>query len=183
MALIKFSTPSTLAGLFFCLASTRCRAFIFARRRISHAQAFTVAFLSSTPIYHHNAKTVYRALQGRFRLFALFQHTIHQPHKPPIYHTRHAGGHTVKRCICTDTRYNRHAGHCAAQHSRPIIIMYIRVQGCAPVIGPYQAVPHIADHASPAGLSSGRGAAARNHWRLAPHLFSGFRPIANRGQQ
>lgn len=25
--------------------------------------------------------------------------------------------------------------------------------------------------------------AARNHWRLAPHLFSGFRPIANRGQQ
>nr|DAW19806.1 MAG TPA: hypothetical protein [Caudoviricetes sp.] len=25
--------------------------------------------------------------------------------------------------------------------------------------------------------------AARNHWRLSPHLFSGFRPIANRGQQ
>ena len=24
--------------------------------------------------------------------------------------------------------------------------------------------------------------AARNHWRLLPHLFSGFRPIANRGQ-
>lgn len=25
--------------------------------------------------------------------------------------------------------------------------------------------------------------AARNHWRLSPQLFSGFRPIANRGQQ
>lgn len=25
--------------------------------------------------------------------------------------------------------------------------------------------------------------AARNHWRLPPHLFSGCRPIANRGQQ
>ena len=25
--------------------------------------------------------------------------------------------------------------------------------------------------------------AARNYWRLSPHLFSGFRPIANRGQQ
>ena len=25
--------------------------------------------------------------------------------------------------------------------------------------------------------------AARNHWRLPPQLFSGFRPIANRGQQ
>lgn len=25
--------------------------------------------------------------------------------------------------------------------------------------------------------------AARNHWRLLPHLFSGFRPIANKGEQ
>nr|DAE13664.1 MAG TPA: hypothetical protein [Siphoviridae sp. ctQqU1] len=33
--------------------------------------------------------------------------------------------------------------------------------------------------------SSAAGAwrAARNHWRLSPQLFSGFRPIANRGQQ
>ena len=36
----------------------------------------------------------------------------------------------------------------------------------------------------PAGQSSDRERrAARNHWRLLPHLFSGFRPIANRGQQ
>jgi len=37
------------------------------------------------------------------------------------------------------------------------------------------------------GLTPGQGRtlhpAARNHWRLTPHLFSGFRPIANRGQQ
>lgn len=35
-------------------------------------------------------------------------------------------------------------------------------------------------------LSTRRGspaAGARNHWRLPPQLFSGFRPIANRGQQ
>ena len=36
------------------------------------------------------------------------------------------------------SRYHRHAGRYAGQHSRPIIIRYIRVQ-------------HIADHASPAG--------------------------------
>lgn len=30
---------------------------------------------------------------------------------------------------------------------------------------------------------AGTRRAARNHWRLAPQLFSGFRPIANRGQQ
>lgn len=31
--------------------------------------------------------------------------------------------------------------------------------------------------------AAGARRAARNHWRLSPHLFSGFRPIANRGQQ
>lgn len=30
---------------------------------------------------------------------------------------------------------------------------------------------------------AGARRAARNHWRLPPQLFSGFRPIANRGQQ
>nr|DAM27971.1 MAG TPA: hypothetical protein [Caudoviricetes sp.] len=60
---------------------------------------------------------------------------------------------------------------------------------------PCRTVQHTADHTSPAGSAptvcgslasaapGGMGAAARNHWRLAPHLFSGFRPIANRGQQ
>ena len=43
-----------------------------------------------------------------------------------------------RRSTSTDTRYQRHAGRCTGQHSRPIIIRYIRVQ-------------HIADHASPAG--------------------------------
>ena len=31
--------------------------------------------------------------------------------------------------------------------------------------------------------AAGTRRAARNHWRLSPQLFSGFRPIANRGQQ
>nr|DAG60771.1 MAG TPA: hypothetical protein [Caudoviricetes sp.] len=31
--------------------------------------------------------------------------------------------------------------------------------------------------------AAGAGRAARNHWRLPPQLFSGCRPIANRGQQ
>jgi hypothetical protein len=34
------------AGLFFCLASNTVQGFYFTRRRISHAQAFTAAFLS-----------------------------------------------------------------------------------------------------------------------------------------
>ena len=31
--------------------------------------------------------------------------------------------------------------------------------------------------------AAGTRRAARNHWRLSPQLFSGFRPIANKGQQ
>lgn len=50
------------------------------------------------------------------------------------------------------------------------------------------ASPHVQRSArhTPSGWAvqqQGRGGAARNHWRLPPHFFSGFRPIANRGQQ
>ena len=41
---------------------------------------------------------------------------------------------------------------CTAQHSRPIIIRYIRVQRRVPVVDPCQTVQQIADHASPEGL-------------------------------
>lgn len=51
-------------GFSFALHLTRCRAFLFARRRISHTQAFTAAFLPSMQLYIPNGKTVYRALQG-----------------------------------------------------------------------------------------------------------------------
>ena len=124
-------------------------------------------------------------------------------------HLHPAGWHTVKRYTCTDTRYYRRAGRCTGQRSPPpIIIRYIRVR---PVIDPCPAVQHGADHASGSGSAHpvqgsarrleiwhrvnlapstrcGSPAArvrwaARNHWRLPPHLFSGFRPIANRGQQ
>ena len=101
-------------------------------------------------------------------------HTIQQPHKPNIHRLRHVGGHTVKRSTFTDTRYHRHAGRCTGQHSRPIIIRYIRAQRC----GISQTMP--ARRGSPA---AGARLAERNHWRLPPYPFSGFRPIANRGQQ
>lgn len=92
-------------------------------------------------------------------------------------------------------------GHSADQHSRPIIIRYIRHAAC------YGSMPDSATHRRPCqpggvsmlltpGISMAPGwpgislalcflpgTAARNHWRLAPQLFSGFRPIANRGQQ
>ena len=42
-------------------------------------------------------------------------------------------------------------GRCTGQHSRHIIIRYISVRRCAPVMDPCQTAQQIADHASPAG--------------------------------
>lgn len=67
-----------------------------------------------------------------------------------LYSLQDAGGHTGKRNDSTDNKYQRHAGRCTGQHSRPIIIRYIRAQGCAAVTDPCQTVQHIADYASPA---------------------------------
>ena len=95
------------------------------------------------------------------------------------------------------SRYHRHAGRFTGQSSRPIIIRYIRVRPC------YGSMPDSSAYhkpCKPAGLAiwhrvslapstrrgnpaAGTRRAARNHWRLSPYLFSGFRPIANRGQQ
>lgn len=162
-------------------------------------QAFTVAFISYVQLYRPCHKTAHRALQALFLLFVMF----------------------CRRCVAGTSGYIASlAPSWSVSHAtgRPIIIRYIRVQGCAPVMDPCQPVQHIAGHASPAGSSrrsfdasyvrrlavwhrsaarahrlapstrrgspaAGARRAARNHWRLAPHLFSGFRPIANRSQQ
>lgn len=93
-------------------------------------------------------------------------------------------------------------GRCTGQHSRHIIIRYIKGQRFALCYGSMPArrgqflpsanrwqVLHPA-HLVSLAPSTRRGSpaagawrAARNHWRLSPYLFSGFRPIANRGQQ
>ena len=121
--------PGHAPGFSFALHPLRVRGFSFTKRRVSRLQVFTAAFPS---ICHIPARTIQKI------------------HKPPIHHLCHAGGHTVKRSPRANTRYRRHAGRCTGQNSRPIIIRYIRVQRCAPVMDPCQTVQHIADHASPA---------------------------------
>lgn len=177
-----------VAGLFFCLASNTVQGFYFARRRISYTQAFTAAFLPSMQNYTATTLKLFTGLYSGVSC-------------------------DCTRSTATDTRSTkadipppRRTLYSSAQP--PIIIRYIRVRRCAPVVDPYQAVQHNTDHASPAGqcirLASCAGSArrlaiwhrsaarawraggkssGRNHWRLPPHLFSGFRPIANRGQQ
>lgn len=72
------STPPTLAGLFFCLASTRCGAFIFAMLQYSHEQAFTACFASSMQLYRKHSKAMHRALQWLFLRLCQFNRPRYQ---------------------------------------------------------------------------------------------------------
>lgn len=103
-------------------------------------------------LYSQITKTVYRALQGLFLGFVPFYRRKYQTDTSG-YNTACA---TLERLPAPgrlapiqDTTVT--PGRYTGQHSRPIIIRYIRVQRCAPVMDPCQTAQHIADHASPAG--------------------------------
>lgn len=140
-----------MTGFFFCLASTRCRAFIL-------PGGVSATHKRSQQIFcyqcNYTAKTS-KAFTGLYKGISV--NLTHSSERntaatQAAYTNLHpAGWHTVKRCTCTDTRYYRHTGSCTGQRSLPIIIRYIRVR---PVIDPCPAVQHSADHANPAGSAS-----------------------------
>lgn len=163
----------TGAGLLFCQNATQPNTSVYS------------AFRRVNAIYYRpRHKTAHRALQRCFLRFRLFNR--------PRYQTDKSGYNTTCATLdglpapgrpqpIPDTTAT--LGRCTGQHRPPIIIMYIR--GCIRL----RTMPAAAGqqsgravwHPPPGGAVQRR--AARNHWRLAPHLFSGCRPIANRGQQ
>jgi hypothetical protein len=50
----------------------RVQGFYFALLQYSHIQAFTTAFIPYVQLYRTRHKTVHKALQALFRLFAIF---------------------------------------------------------------------------------------------------------------
>lgn len=108
-----------MAGLFFCLASDTVQGFYFFpaayQPRASVYNCFS-AIHAIIPPQHQ------KRLQGFTWVFPLIcsipAHTIQQIHKLPMHRLRHAGGHTIKRSIPTDTGYHRRAGRCTGQRSR-----------------------------------------------------------------
>lgn len=177
-------------------------------KRQNRLQGFAAAFPLILPISAHTIQKPTSRLYSPAPLWMAHRQALH-PHRsqiPPPRRTLHRAGQP------------------------PIIIRYIRVQGCVPVMDPCQTVQHITDHASPARsaptvcgslASSAPGALAEGCsvstctgsarrlaiWHrsavrahpppggavqqraggtaggLPPLLFSGFRPIANKGQQ
>ena len=179
------------AGLFFCLASAEGAGVLFCPVLIQpHTSVYSL--FCAVNNYTANAAKHHTGLCRRFSC-DLSRSTAHdtRPTKADIMPS---------------------AGRCTGQHSRTIIIRYIKGQRFAPCYG---SMPNGAARQPGGGLdasharrlviwhrsavraprvspapSTRRGSpaagarrAARNHLRLAPYLFSGFRPIANRGQQ
>lgn len=141
-----------MTGLFFCLASANGAGLLFCPAAIqSHTSVYSefCAVHATIPPTSQNST---QGFTGDFPVICpILPPTIPDRHKRLQYRLRHVGTYHSVAAHPAYTRYQRHAGRCTGQHSRPIIIRYIRTQRCAPVIDPCQTVQHIADHASPAG--------------------------------
>lgn len=156
------STPPTLAGLFFCLASTRCRAFILpccntaTYKRLQ--RVLPCQFNYTAHAIKHHTELCRGFSCNCTHSTARDTRPTHAAIIPPVPRWSVSQRRNASSIY---HRYQRHAGRCTGQHSRPIIIRYIRVQGCATVTDPRQTVQHIADQASPAEQSSSKSAAER----------------------
>lgn len=122
----------TVQGFYFCPAAIQ-----------PHTSVYS-AFCAVNAI---RCKTAHMALQWLFWLFAVFYAYYSAVYPAILYSLQGAGGHTSKRN--TSSAYQipppRRTLYRSAQPS--IIIRYIRVYLCAPVMDPCQTVQHIADHA------------------------------------
>lgn len=155
----------------------------------SHTQAFTAVFIPSMQLYRQRYKTAHRTLQVRFRQFDPFHRIQYQTGKSG-YNTACAA---MKHITAPQHlhRYQipppRRTLYRAWQP--PIIIRYIRVQRCAPVVDPCQpggvsvstctgsARRRLdASHARRGSPAAGARRAARDHWRLAAAFLFGLSP-------
>ena len=129
--------------------------FYFALMQYSPIQAFTARFVPFMQLYSSHRKTAHVALQALFLRFSLFHRPRYQTDTSGYNTTcatlerTHAPGRTPAH-----TRYHtpRRTPYRPAQP--PIIIRYIRVQRCAPIMDPCQTVQRITDYANPAGSAS-----------------------------
>lgn len=203
-----------MAGLFFCLASTRCRAFILPccntapynrlQRVLFRKCNYTAhAIKQHAKLYRRFSRNLYRSAAADTRptqaaiIPSATRWSVSQRRSTSSTYQIQAPRWTLYR-PAQPPYYNKvYIRVCSFYGSIPDSAAYHRP--CQP--GGVSMLP------TPGGLQSGTGSAvrahrvslapstrrgspaagtrraARNHWRLSPQLFSGFRPIANRGQQ
>ena len=141
-----------MAGLFFCLASAEGAGLLFCPVAMQpHTSVYSDFYIVHAVI----PPTPQNGVQGFTVAFPavcpILPPQIPDRHKRIKCSLHHVGAYHSAATPPAHTRYHHHAGRCAGQHNRPIIIRYIRVRRCAPVIDPCQTGQQIADHASPEG--------------------------------
>lgn len=119
-------------GFSFALHLLRVQGFYFSMLQCSPIQAFTARFAPSMQLCRPRRKTAHRALQVLFLRFT----TLYRRK----YQTYTIGYNTACTTLehITAPQHLQHIpdtsatpGRCTGQHRPPIIIRYIRVQGCA----------------------------------------------------
>ena len=113
-----------MAGLFFCLASTRCRAFIL-------PCCNTAPYKRLQRVLHRQCSYTANAAKQCTELCRGFsgdcaRSTVHNTRPTQAAIIPHAPRWSVSQRPPAHTRYHRHAGRCTGQHRPPIIIRYIR---------------------------------------------------------
>lgn len=123
-----------MAGLFFCLAPTRCRAFILPCHNTSPYKRLQRVFVPSVQLYRPRRKTAHRALQVRFRPFAVFCRCCVSVYPAILHHLHHAGAHHSAVTPPVHTRYQtqRRTPYRSAQP--PYYNKVYKGAGCAPVM-------------------------------------------------
>lgn len=121
-----------MAGFFFCLASAEGVGLLFCPFAIQpHTSVYSVFCVAHATYTTHAAKQrakLYRRFSCDCNSSAA---TDTRPTQAAILPPVQRWSVSQRRSTSAGTRYQRHAGRCTGQHSRPIIIRYIRVQGCA----------------------------------------------------
>lgn len=144
-----------MAGLFFCLASAEGAGLLFYLDAIQPHTGIYSMFCAVNAIIPPTLQNRAQGFTGAFpAICRVFSAVVWRVHPAILHRLRRAGEPTSARTACTDTRYHRHAGRYTGQHSRPIIIRYIRVRPC------YRSMPDSAAYrrpCKPGGLQSGTG--------------------------
>lgn len=151
-----------MAGLFFCLASDEGAGLLFCPAAIQPHKSVYSVFCAVHAVYTTHAAKQRAELRRGFSCYLPHSTaTDTRPTKAKI--TPPASRWSVSQHRSTSSAYqntNAPPGRCTGQHSRPIIIRYIRVQGCSiPQTMPARRLAIW--HPPPGGAVQRR--AARNH--------------------
>lgn len=170
-----------MAGLFFCLASAEGAGFFCSAAIQPHTSVYS-GFYSVHAVYTTHA-TKQRTGLYRGIFCDCTNSTASNTRLAQAAITSPATRWNTSQRRNTSSAYQIPAPR-RTLHSSAQTAYYNNVYKGAEVPACYRSMPDGAAHrrpCQPGGAVQRR--AARNYWRLSPQLFSGFRPIANRGQQ